>query len=74
MITIKFTVNGVELEADFVIGHFSGEEYLVHCEDIRCGGESLDDEEMTHILLTNPNLPYELAQLALMREGKVPVH
>lgn len=62
------------MEADLEIRQFMGDEYLVHCEDIRCGGESLDDEEMGHLMATNPGLPVHLAQLALIKEKLVTAH
>jgi hypothetical protein len=74
MVTVKFTANGAELEAEMTMDDYMGIGYLTQLRGVTCCGEYLDDEEIKHLFDTNPNLRQELTLLALVQMQEITVH
>ena len=72
--TIKFTANDADLEAHMGLSLLEDGDFIVHCYDITCGGDSLDREEVSHLFSTNPLLIVQLAEMVISESTNVSSH
>jgi len=64
-----FKANGADLTAEYFFNTLPNGDHVFVITAIMCGDEYLDDEEKHHLLETNPDLVFNLADMALLEGG-----
>ena len=66
-----FKANGADLVAKYVFNTLPNGDLAFVITGVLCGDEYLDDEEKHHLFETNPELLFNLADMAMLEDGYV---
>jgi len=69
MSKLSFQANGADLTADYVLRPTKDGDLVFIVTAVMCGDEYLDDEEKHHLFETNPDLLFNLADMAFLEDG-----
>jgi hypothetical protein len=64
-----FKANGAYLTAEYILRPMNDGDLAFVITGVLCGDEYLDDEEKHHLFETNPELLFNLADIAMLEDG-----